>query len=157
VGAGAVVAPADAAPASAGTLAGAPDAKKAHYPLDCAGNPVDVVDHASGDLDHDGRPDTVAVVRCQSGSGTPPSGVYVLSQGPSGSTTPRIVETLVNPKDQRSIKDLRISALGAVTATVLGYSSGDVPRCCPDQQRDYTWLWRSGTYYAIPGTLTSSV
>jgi hypothetical protein len=117
---------------------------------------VDVVSHAAGDLDHDGRPETVAVVRCHSETGTPPSGVYVLSQGAAGSTTPRIVETLVNPKDQRSIKDLRITADGTVTATVLGYSSEDVPRCCPDQQRVYTWQWRAGTYYAIPGPLASA-
>jgi hypothetical protein len=114
---------------------------------------VDVVDHVSGDLDHDGRPETIAVVRCQSGTGTPPSGVYVLSRGGVGSTAPRIVETLVNPKDQRSIKDLRISG-GTVMATVLGYSGRDVPRCCPDQQRSYTWEWRSGVYYATPGPLT---
>ena len=39
---------------------------------------------ASGDLDGDGRPETVAVVRCDAGSGTPPSGVYVLTSGRSG-------------------------------------------------------------------------
>lgn len=156
IGAGNLVQPADAASASARHVSGAPDATKAHYPLDCAGAPVDVVSHAAGDLDHDGRPETVAVVRCHSETGTPPSGVYVLSQGAAGSTTPRIVETLVNPKDQRSIKDLRITADGTVTATVLGYSSEDVPRCCPDQQRVYTWQWRAGTYYAIPGPLASA-
>jgi hypothetical protein len=157
IGAGVLVQPADASPrASKAPVADAPDPKAAHYPLDCAGGPVDVVDHVAGDLDQDGRPETVAVVRCHSETGTPPSGMYVLSQGAAGSTTPRIVETLVNPKDQRNVKDLRIGD-GAVRATVLGYSSENVPRCCPDQQRTYTWEWRSGTYYVIPGPLASSV
>ncbi|WP_431960457.1 hypothetical protein [Actinacidiphila sp. bgisy160] len=132
-----------------------PDARAAHYPLACAGAPVDVVDQASGDLDGDGRPETVAVVRCHSETGTPPSGLYVLSADP-GAAAPRIVETLVDPKEQRSFKGLRIDGR-TVRATVLGYSTDDVPRCCPDQQRDYSWEWRSGTYYEIPGALANSV
>lgn len=157
IAAGALVQPAGAAPRSSrGSAAGAPRAKAAHYPLDCAGGPVDVVDQVSGDLDRDGRAETVAVVRCQSGTGTPPSGLYVLSASGAGSRTPRITDTLVNPGEQRSIKDLRISD-GTVKATVLGYSGEDVPRCCPDQQRSYTWEWRSGTYYAVPGPLAGSV
>jgi hypothetical protein len=133
-----------------------PDPKAVHFPLECAGAPVDVVDKASGDLDGDGRPETVAVVRCHSGTGTPPSGLYVLSADPTAGAAPRIVETLVDPKEQRSFKDLKIDGR-TVRATVLGYSTDDVPRCCPDQMRDYSWEWRSGTYYEIPGPLANSV
>lgn len=117
---------------------------------------MDVVDRVSADLDGDGRPETVAVARCHSGSGTPPSGLYVLSADPAAGAAPRIVETLVDPKEQRSFKGLRIDG-HTVRATVLGYSTDDVPRCCPDQQRDYSWEWRSGTYYEIPGPLANSV
>ncbi|MDX2649349.1 hypothetical protein PV341_38460 [Streptomyces sp. PA03-1a] len=133
-----------------------PDPRAAHFPLECAGAPVDVVDQASGDLDGDGRPETVAVVRCHSETGTPPSGLYVLSADPDAGAAPRIVETLVDPKEQRSFKDLKIDGR-IVRATVLGYSTDDVPRCCPDQMRDYSWEWRSGTYYEIPGPLANSV
>ena len=35
---------------------------------------------ASGDLDGDGSPETVAVVHCDAGMGTPPDGVYVLTR-----------------------------------------------------------------------------
>ncbi|MET9878190.1 hypothetical protein ABZZ36_26675 [Actinacidiphila glaucinigra] len=133
-----------------------PDPRAAHFPLECAGAPVDVVDRASADLDGDGRPETVAVARCHSETGTPPSGLYVLSADPAAGADPRIVETLVDPKEQRSFKGLRIDGR-TVRATVLGYSSDDVPRCCPDQQRDYSWEWRSGTYYEIPGPLANSV
>lgn len=117
---------------------------------------MDVVDQASGDLDGDGRPETVAVVRCHSETGTPPSGLYVLSADPAAGAAPRIVETLVDPEEQRSFKDLKIDGR-TVRATVLGYSTDDVPRCCPDQMRDYSWEWRSGTYYEIPGPLANSV
>ncbi|MEU6342529.1 hypothetical protein ABZ883_16495 [Streptomyces sp. NPDC046977] len=133
-----------------------PDPKAAHYTMNCAGAPVDVVDQAAGDLDGDGRPETVAVARCHSGTGTPPSGLYVVSAGTAPGAAPRIVETLVDPKEQRSFKDLRIEGR-KVRATVLGYSSQDIPRCCPDQMRDYSWEWRSGTYYEIPGPLANSV
>ncbi|MGI5249368.1 hypothetical protein [Actinacidiphila glaucinigra] len=143
-----------AEPASAAVTP--PDPGAAHFPLECAGAPVDVVDRASADLDGDGRPETVAVARCHSGTGTPPSGLYVLSADPAAGAAPRIVETLVDPKEQRSFKGLRIDGR-TVRATVLGYSTDDVPRCCPDQQRDYSWEWRSGTYYEIPGPLANSV
>ncbi|MFI8181389.1 hypothetical protein ACIF70_12810 [Actinacidiphila glaucinigra] len=146
--------PADAKAAPAAVAP--PDPRAAHFPLECAGAPVDVVDRASADLDGDGRPETVAVARCHSETGTPPSGLYVLSADPAAGADPRIVETLVDPKEQRSFKGLRIDGR-TVRATVLGYSTDDVPRCCPDQQRDYSWEWRSGTYYEIPGPLANSV
>lgn len=133
-----------------------PDPEAVRLPLECAGAPVDVVDRTSADLDGDGRPETVAVARCHSETGTPPSGLYVLSADPSAGNAPRIAATLVDPKEQRSFKGLRADGR-TVRATVLGYSTDDVPRCCPDQQRDYSWEWRSGTYRAIPGPLAKGM
>lgn len=159
VAAGALVQPADASPTAAraprAPLA-APDPRAAHYPLDCAGSPVDVVSSVSGDLDSDGRPETVAVVRCQADTGTPPSGVYVLSVPATPGGPPVIAETLVNPRDQRSITGFRLDGR-TVRATVLGYSSPDTPRCCPDLKRDYAWEWRKGRYVALPGPLPNSI
>lgn len=168
VAAGALVQPADASPGGAKAPAGpagahssaapaaAPDPKAVTYPLDCAGDPVDVVAKVSGDLDGDGRPETVAVVRCHSETGTPPSGVYVLSAPAAAGGAPRIVETLVKPSDQRSITGFRLQGR-TVRATVLGYSSQDTPRCCPDLKRTYAWEWRDGRYVAIPGPLANSI
>lgn len=138
------------------TAQAAPNAKAVHYPLDCAGAPVDVVKHFSAELDGDDRPETVAEVRCHSEVGTPPSGVYILSAGPTPGAAPRIVDTLVDPKEQRQIQNLRITG-HEVKATVLGFSSDDVPRCCPDQERAFTWEWRDGTFYVIPGALANSI
>jgi streptogramin lyase len=123
--------------------AAAPDPSSATYPLDCRGADHTVADHASGDLDGDGTPETVAVVRCAAGSGTPPSGVYVLTQG-SGAA-PRVVATLVDPAQKTSVTDFTLRD-GIVAAKLLGYSSIDIPRCCPDQQENVTWQWKGNAF-----------
>jgi hypothetical protein len=137
--------------------AAAPDPRAAVYPLVCApGAKVDVVSQVSGDLDGDGRPETVAVVRCHSDTGTPPSGVYILSAPLAEGAPPRIAETLVNPKDDRQITHFRLDGR-TVKATVLGFSGDSVPRCCPDLSRTYAWQWRDGRYVAIPGPVPNSI
>ncbi|MFF8609330.1 hypothetical protein ACF06X_25700 [Streptomyces sp. NPDC015346] len=136
---GTVAAGAQAAPAAAP----APDATTADYPLECAGAADTVARQARGDLDGDGNPETVAVVHCEAGSGTPPSGIYVLTHGKD--TTPRVVATLLEPAQQKNVGDLALRD-GAITATLLGYSSPDVPSCCPDQQERVTWRWQSGAF-----------
>lgn len=98
---------------------------------------------APGDLDGDNRPETVAVVHCAAGSGTPPSGVYVLTQG-SGAA-PRIVATLVDPAQKMSVGDFAVRD-AVVSATLLGYSSPSIPSCCPDQQEKVTWQWQNGAF-----------
>ncbi|MFI8518156.1 hypothetical protein ACIGEZ_10100 [Streptomyces sp. NPDC085481] len=128
----------------------APDAATAHYPLDCGGAPSKIAQRATGDLDGDGNPETVAVVHCEAGSGTPPSGIYVLTHGKGdgkGSGTPaaRVVATLVEPSQQKNVTTFAVRD-GAVRATLLGYSSPDVPSCCPDQREQVSWRWRGGTF-----------
>ncbi|MGW0612538.1 hypothetical protein [Streptomyces sp. NPDC002788] len=127
-------APANAAP---------PDPAALTFPIECG--PVNAVvrKKASGDLDGDGRPETVAVVHCDSPMGTPPDGVYVLTRGGDGK--PRVVATLLDPKDGTTVSDFAVHD-GAVTATLLGYSSADVPRCCPDEESDVKWRWRNGAF-----------
>ncbi|MFF5335837.1 hypothetical protein [Streptomyces sp. NPDC013181] len=123
--------------------AAAPDPSAANFPLDCGTVGTTVAKQAPGDLDGDGRPETVAVVHCAAGSGTPPSGVYVLTQQ-SGSA-PRIVATLVEPAQQFSVGDFAVRD-GVISATLLGYSSPSVPSCCPDQQEKVTWQWQNGAF-----------
>ncbi|MGW0546828.1 hypothetical protein [Streptomyces altiplanensis] len=125
--------------APAARTAAAPDASSAVYPLECRGGKPSVVEKGSDDLDGDGRPETVAVVRCASGIGTPPSGVFVLT-GPS-----RVVATLVDPADGMGVSDFAVRT-GAVSATLLGYSSPDVARCCPDVTEKVKWRWRGGKF-----------
>jgi len=121
----------------------APDPADAAFPLDCGDVGNTVAKQAPGDLDGDGRPETVAVVHCAAGSGTPPSGVYVLTQ--ADGAAPRIVATLVDPAQQLTIGDFAVRDR-VISATLLGYSSSSVPSCCPDQQEKVTWRWQNGAF-----------
>ncbi|MCX4733111.1 hypothetical protein [Streptomyces sp. NBC_01363] len=131
----------------------APDPARADFPLECGGLESAVAKQATGDLDGDGRPETVAVVRCAAGSGTPPSGVYVLTRG-SGAA-PRVVATLVDPAQEMSVGDFAVSD-GVISATLLGYSSDAVARCCPDQQERVTWQWKGGAFVRATQAAPSS-
>jgi hypothetical protein len=134
-----------------------PDPAAATYPLACAdGVKTDVISKASGDLDGDGRPETAVVVRCHTETGTPPSGVYVLSAPAKAGGPPRIAVTLVKPEDNRQISNFRLEGR-TVRATVLGFSSDAVPQCCPDLSRAYSWEWRDGRYVALPGPSGTTV
>ncbi|MEU7471935.1 hypothetical protein AB0A94_26010 [Streptomyces sp. NPDC044984] len=128
-------APADTAP---------PDPAAAEFPLDCGRVGLVVKKKASGDLDGDGRPETVAVVHCDSPMGTPPDGVYVLTRAADG-TEPRVVATLVDPEDRTNVGDFAVRD-GEVTAGLFGYSSADVPSCCPDVRESVKWRWENGTF-----------
>lgn len=130
-------------PQTTTAAAAAPDPALAQFPLECGATKSVVTRNVSGDLDGDGSPETVAVVRCDAGSGTPPSGVYVLT--PAEGAAPRVVAMLVEPAQKLSIGDIAVRD-GVVTATLLGYSSPDVPRCCPDQEEKVKWQWRGGKF-----------
>ncbi|MFE2375658.1 hypothetical protein [Streptomyces sp. NPDC059398] len=131
--------------APARTRVAAPDPAAVTFPLKCGGTGTTVTRKASGDLDGDGSPETVAAVRCDAGSGTPPSGIYVLTRAGSGNGRPRVVATLVDPARQQSVDALAVRD-GAVTATLLGYSSPDVPRWQPDVRQQAKWRWQGGKF-----------
>ncbi|MFE3830349.1 hypothetical protein [Streptomyces sp. NPDC059092] len=132
-----------AAPAAEAPLP-APDPAGVDFPLECGAVGAAVVQKATGDLDGDGSPETVAVVRCDTGLGTPPSGVYVLTR--AAGDAPRIVATLVDPVDEWTVgPDLTVQD-GEILATLFGYSSSSVPRCCPDQEERVSWQWKNGAF-----------
>jgi hypothetical protein len=132
-----------------------PDPAKADFPLDCGPTKLLVVKKATGDLDGDGRPETVVVVHCDAGMGTPPDGVYVLTRA-AGTGTPRVVATLVDPKDRLTVTDFAVRD-AAVTATLLGYSSRDVPSCCPDVKSSAKWQWKDGAFIRSAPSGTQNV
>ncbi|MEU5433349.1 hypothetical protein AB0G73_08210 [Streptomyces sp. NPDC020719] len=142
----------DAAKASQTPAAGAvaeaapaPDASAVVFPLQCGPVGTKIAAQATGDLDGDGVAETVAVVHCDAGSGTPPSGVYVLTRPAVKGAPPRLVATLTDPREKLTVSGLAIHE-GAVTATLYGYSSPSVPRCCPDQEQRAKWRWRGGKF-----------
>ncbi|MFG3119330.1 hypothetical protein ACGF4C_33830 [Streptomyces sp. NPDC048197] len=130
---------------AAGRHSAAPDPGKVTFPVTCGPNRPEVVKKASGDLDADGTTETVAVVRCHSDTGTPPSGVYVLARPTDPQAAPRIVATLVAPAQQLSVRSLAVEH-GVISAALLGYSDLNVPRCCPDVHKSVKWQWRDGKF-----------
>ncbi|MFF0743581.1 hypothetical protein ACFYVL_24610 [Streptomyces sp. NPDC004111] len=128
----------------------APDAKAAAYPLKCRSGKTVLLRQAGGDLDGDHNPETVAAVRCDSGIGTPPSAVYVLT----GAN--RVVATLVEASEEQNVTELAVTD-GSVTATLLGYSSDAVARCCPDKTQKVKWQWRNGKFTRSATTEARSV
>ncbi|MBW1599403.1 hypothetical protein [Streptomyces sp. JJ38] len=149
VAAAALVQPAGAAPGggAAGPSPG-PDPTRARYAVDCGPWDLEVTDRGELDFDADGRAETVAVVRCATGTGTPPSGMYVVAHGqgaPGGAAEPRIAAALVEPADHYSVDGFAVRD-GRIAATLHGYSSPDVPRCCPDEKLQVTWEWRDGGF-----------
>jgi hypothetical protein len=99
---------------------------------------------ATGDLDGDGNPETVAVVHCDAPMGTPPDAVYVLTRA-ADTGRPRVVATLVEPRERRTVTAISVRD-GAVVASLLGYSSADVPSCCPDVKTGAKWQWKNDAF-----------
>ncbi|MFJ9850878.1 hypothetical protein [Streptomyces sp. NPDC101150] len=123
----------------------APDPAKVTFPVNCGPNRLDVAKQTSGDLDGDGTTETVAVVRCHSETGTPPSGIFVLAQPTDPKAAPRVVATLLAPSQRLTVQDFALQR-GEISATLLGYSTLDVPRCCPDVHRSAKWQWKDGKF-----------
>ncbi|MER5212704.1 hypothetical protein ABT063_19520 [Streptomyces sp. NPDC002838] len=121
-----------------------PDPAGVDFPLECGPVRALVVKKASGDLDGDGKPETVAVVHCDAPMGTPPDAVYVITRA-ADTGAPRLVATLVDPKDRRTVTDFAVRD-GAVLATLLGYSSSAVPSCCPDTKDSAKWQWKDDAF-----------
>ncbi|GJF27450.1 hypothetical protein KNE206_01500 [Kitasatospora sp. NE20-6] len=135
--------PAAARPtAKAAPPAAAPDPAKAELPLDCGPFPVTVVLKVSADLG-DGSPSTVVAAHCAADNGTPPDGVFVLTAGPDG--RPEVAGTLLDPAaDNLTVTALTVRSDGEIRARARGYSSPDVPRCCPDRSLAIAWKRNAG-------------
>ncbi|MET7473965.1 hypothetical protein ABZT17_06305 [Streptomyces sp. NPDC005648] len=134
--------------------AAAPGTAGVDFPITCGPVKAVVQKKATGDLDGDGNPETVAVVHCDAPMGTPPDGLYVITRASDGK--PRVVATLIAPKTGDTVSDFAVRD-GAVTATVLGYSTEDIPRCCPDITDHAKWQWRNGAFVRTTPAGTHSV
>lgn len=120
----------------------APDPAKVRLPLDCGPFPVKAARRFSADLYGDGRTETVVAAHCDGTNGTPPDGVYLLAAG--AGAAPVVAATLIRPQEDLSVTELEAGPAGTVVARVQGYSSLDVPRCCPDVNLILSWA-RAGS------------
>jgi len=143
------VAPADAsAPVPNGPhaipAAAAPDPARAVYPLVCAGMPVKVAQSFSADLTGNGTDATIAAAHCLAGAGTPPDGLFLLEPGSGG--RPRVADVLIRATEDLTVRSVEFHGDGTITADVDGYSSLDVPTCCPDVHESLVWTPHDGGY-----------
>lgn len=154
VAAGVLIDPPDvsASPSADGAVpVSAPDPGDVKYPIDCAGAPIAVAKKIAADLDGDGRPETAAAVHCQAGGGTPPHALFILSQAAKPGDPPRIVARLDNKDERVFVTGLEVRGRRLV-ARISGYSSADVPGCCPDLKVTAQWEWTAGGFTVVPRT-----
>jgi hypothetical protein len=60
---------------------------------------------------------------------------------------PRLAQSLLSYDDDWLVSTESIAASGdELTVHVLGYSSGRIPRCCPDISSRLTWKWSGSSY-----------
>lgn len=94
------------------------------FPMECHGMPYDV---------RDARPLTpsayVVQVRCGAGSGTAPDALYTYDVPADG--VPTLASTLMGVGDNHLVKSVEVRD-GNVHATLLGWTTDEIPRCCPD-------------------------
>jgi hypothetical protein len=138
---------ATAHPLAAGT---APDPAKATLPLDCGPLPVHVDQHFSAALPGTGTPVTVVAARCDAGAGAPPDGLYVLEAGRAAAIQ------LLDPAKRMTVRSMAMRGDGSIHAVVIGYSSADVPSCCPDLSETLDWTLRADGTWAAPVVTASS-
>ncbi|MFD9125748.1 hypothetical protein [Kitasatospora sp. NPDC059571] len=129
--------------------AAAPDPGKAERPLDCGPFPVSVALRVTADLGT-GTPATVVAAHCAAETGTPPDGVFVLTAGADG--RPQVAATLLDAdKDRLTVTSLAVRSDGTVHALAKGYSSDDVPRCCPDRTLELNWSRHGAAWVRAEG------
>ena len=104
---------------------------------------VHVLQRLAVQLEH---PYTVVVARCDSGAGSPPSGVFVVS---GDGESAHIVQTLVTASQELQVSALTTTKDG-IAVTAAGYSRSDVPRCCPDLTVALAWRRVGDSLVAVP-------
>jgi hypothetical protein len=117
------------------------------YPMDCGGLPQEVTRVVLGDATGDRRAEAVVAARCAAGAGSPPSAVFVFGVQ-AGQPEPQLLATLIKLDQNVLIDDVGASVEG-ITARGHGYSSPDVPRCCPDLEIDWRWQWTGSGFARI--------
>lgn len=113
------------------------------YPLDCDGFGWRVwsVAYAQPTADLEVA---LVLVTCDAGAGTPPVELYVFDNADSA-TTPHLADTLVTAADNWQANEV-IADEATVSLPVHGFSSAEVPRCCPDITATLTWVWNGNAY-----------
>jgi hypothetical protein len=116
------------------------------YPVDCGGQTVGTA--AAYPTPEPGRELAVVFVTCVAGAGAPPSAVLIYD-GAESPTSAHLSQTLLRYQDYWAPEEGgTVANERQLAVNVYGYSSGDIPRCCPDLNPQLTWEWVDGEYVA---------
>lgn len=85
----------------------------------------------------------LVLVTCDAGAGTPSVELYAFDQTEGSSA--HLSQTLVRATDNWQANHVDVDS-DTVSLPVFGFSSVDVPRCCPDVTATLTWRWNGTTY-----------
>lgn len=122
----------------------APDPAKAKLPIDCGPLPVHLDQHFAAALPGSGTPVTVVAARCEAGAGAPPDGLYVLEAGQAKAVQ------LLDPAKRMTVRSMAMRSDGSIHAVVIGYSSINVPDCCPDLSETLDWALGANGAWGAP-------
>jgi hypothetical protein len=90
----------------------------------------------------------IVLVSCIAGAGNPPSAVLVYENAGSSDRV-HLRQTLVPYHDDWSpVPDGTTVEGSNLSIKVDGYSTEDVPRCCPDVHTTLSWTWDGNKYVA---------
>lgn len=92
------------------------------------------------------EPAVVVAGRCDAGAGNPPSGVFLVAAHGGAA---RVAETLVSDTADLVLPTVSVTP-EAVTVVASGFSSADVPRCCPDRAVVRRWQVVDGALRPVP-------
>jgi hypothetical protein len=95
-----------------------------------------------------GKSLAVVLASCTTGAGVPPVGFFVYD-GATSTTNAHLFEVLLDPDLDRQANSFTLNG-STISMTQDAYSSGKVPRCCPDLESAVQWNWVDGTYQGIP-------
>jgi len=85
----------------------------------------------------------LVLVTCNAGAGTPSVELYAFDR--TGRSSPRLSQTLVSAADNWQANHIEVHS-DSVSLPVFGFSSVDVPRCCPDVTATLAWRWNGSAY-----------
>jgi hypothetical protein len=119
-----------------------------HYPMKCGtgrtgGTKVMAAEFA--DLDRDRAADAVVLVRCAAGGDAQPAGLFVYS---GNQARPRLLATLLRPSDGVVAGHVKVTGV-TIKVSGFAYSSGAVPRCCPDETIEACWRWTGSEFTRV--------
>ena len=122
----------------------------------CDGVPVRIETMLEFDYTGDRVNDAVAQVECVVGAGSPASQLLAFAATRNG---PRLTQELITPDVPWLIEKVwRIKQGDVLVVRGWTYSSEDLPRCCPDQERQVGWEASGGRFieYGEPLLLEGS-